>query len=371
MGHARALLGTPDRAFQEQLAQPGRRRGPVGARRSRRRFATAKIIGRRSAVAAQGDDRSKLRPPGLLELEELLGDYLETRVKITMGPRHGRLQVDFANLEDLERIYRVMTQGPKPLAAQPETSTGSSMPRRIPSTSARAISGSTREQVGGRSGVVAPDELAHDGRHPGLAQEPIGPAPGGLDDRGRPRAGPRVNRVARQKPPSDRTSGWRSTAQRRRALGPLRESSTNTSASKRFACAASTLWSSPDVSSRRPSRAFPRPAPPGRRARPGSGRPTRKTRRRRDVVRVRRSTSRSRTDATEPAARPPTRSRARSVAGPHTPSAVMPALRWKSRSARSVSGPRMPSSRPASKPSAFRRRCSSVTSSPRSIGRAR
>ena len=54
----------------------------------------------------------KLRPPGLLELEELLGDYLETRVKITMGARHGRVQIEFANLEDLERIYRAMSQGP-------------------------------------------------------------------------------------------------------------------------------------------------------------------------------------------------------------------------------------------------------------------
>ncbi|HET9729300.1 MAG TPA: chromosome partitioning protein ParB, partial [Acidimicrobiia bacterium] len=55
--------------------------------------------------------RTSMRPPGLLELEELLGDYLETRVKISTGPRHGRVQIDFATLEDLERIYRLMTQG--------------------------------------------------------------------------------------------------------------------------------------------------------------------------------------------------------------------------------------------------------------------
>ena len=29
-----------------------------------------------------------------------------------MGARHGRVQIDFANLEDLERIYRAMSQGP-------------------------------------------------------------------------------------------------------------------------------------------------------------------------------------------------------------------------------------------------------------------
>ena len=53
---------------------------------------------------------TKLRPPGLLELEELLGDYLETRVKITMSPRRGRVEIEFATLEDLERIYKAMTE---------------------------------------------------------------------------------------------------------------------------------------------------------------------------------------------------------------------------------------------------------------------
>ena len=111
MGHARALLGTPDRAFQEQLA-----RRAVAEDMSVR--AVEEAVREREdhpaqRVAAQGT-ATKLRPPGLLELEELLGDYLETRVRITMGPRHGRLQVDFATLEDLERIYRLMTQGPKP-----------------------------------------------------------------------------------------------------------------------------------------------------------------------------------------------------------------------------------------------------------------
>jgi ParB family chromosome partitioning protein len=111
MGHARALLGTPDRAFQEQLA-----RRAVAEDMSVRAVEEA-VRDREDhpaqRVAASGTT-TKLRPPGLLELEELLGDYLETRVRITMGPRHGRLQVDFATLEDLERIYRLMTQGPKP-----------------------------------------------------------------------------------------------------------------------------------------------------------------------------------------------------------------------------------------------------------------
>ncbi|MCU1466483.1 MAG: Chromosome partitioning protein ParB [Actinomycetia bacterium] len=113
MGHARALLGTPDRGFQEELAKR------VTAEDLSVRQVEDAIRNRQDpapppteAAAAVADPGGRLRPPGLLELEELLGDYLETRVKITMGARHGRVQIEFANLEDLERIYRAMSQGP-------------------------------------------------------------------------------------------------------------------------------------------------------------------------------------------------------------------------------------------------------------------
>jgi len=103
-GHARALLGTPDRAFQEQLA-----------RRVVNEGLSVRAV--EDAVRAHGGDPKRapsaapgqLRPPGLLELEELLGDYLETRVKITVGGKQGRITVDFADLADLERLYRVVT----------------------------------------------------------------------------------------------------------------------------------------------------------------------------------------------------------------------------------------------------------------------
>ena len=53
-------------------------------------------------------DRRRLRPPGLLELEELLSARLDTRVKVEMGAKKGRMNIEFANLEDLERIYRII-----------------------------------------------------------------------------------------------------------------------------------------------------------------------------------------------------------------------------------------------------------------------
>jgi ParB family transcriptional regulator, chromosome partitioning protein len=103
-GHARALLGTPDRAFQEQLA---RRVVSDGLSVRAVEDSVRAHVGdaKRAPSAAPG----QLRPPGLLELEELLGDYLETRVKITVGGKQGKITVDFADLEDLERLYRVVT----------------------------------------------------------------------------------------------------------------------------------------------------------------------------------------------------------------------------------------------------------------------
>jgi ParB family chromosome partitioning protein len=55
----------------------------------------------------------RLRAPGLLELEELLAFHLNTRVSVTMAGADGKgkVVVEFAGLEDLERVYRAMTTG--------------------------------------------------------------------------------------------------------------------------------------------------------------------------------------------------------------------------------------------------------------------
>jgi ParB family chromosome partitioning protein len=52
-----------------------------------------------------------LPEPGLLELEELLSTRLNTRVKVELHQRRGRVLIEFATLEDLERIYRSMVEG--------------------------------------------------------------------------------------------------------------------------------------------------------------------------------------------------------------------------------------------------------------------
>jgi ParB family chromosome partitioning protein len=107
-GHARALLGTPDRSYQEALARRAVTEGlsvrsVEEAVRARGERAPADETSREPAPA-------RLRPPGFLELEELLSTHLDTRVKVEMGLKKGRVLIEFATLEDLERIYKAMTE---------------------------------------------------------------------------------------------------------------------------------------------------------------------------------------------------------------------------------------------------------------------
>lgn len=107
-GHARALLGTPDRAVQERLAS----RAVDGRMSVRELEDTVRqyLEDVEKPLAVAGGAPRTLRPPGLLELEELLSEHLATRVQVSMGAKRGKVVVEFATLEDLERIYRAMTE---------------------------------------------------------------------------------------------------------------------------------------------------------------------------------------------------------------------------------------------------------------------
>jgi ParB family chromosome partitioning protein len=125
-GHARSLLGTPDRILQERLASESIRRGlSVRALEELVRTAIREAQatdedglesidedGRRAAEPSSVPTVNKrahsLRPPGVHDLEELLEDRLNTRVKVDMGGKRGKLVIEFATLDDLERIYRVI-----------------------------------------------------------------------------------------------------------------------------------------------------------------------------------------------------------------------------------------------------------------------
>lgn len=97
-GHARALLGLPDAAAMERLAQ--------------RIVAEGLSVRSTEEVVALGGDKERATrrsggtrvSPQLEGLANSLSDQLDTRVKIAMGKSRGRLTVEFAGEEDLDRI---------------------------------------------------------------------------------------------------------------------------------------------------------------------------------------------------------------------------------------------------------------------------
>jgi ParB family transcriptional regulator, chromosome partitioning protein len=124
-GHAKVLLGTPDRAFQETLARRIVAEG-LTVREVEEAVRQRNERGEEPAGGPPNPASSTPRPAALLELEELLADRFHTRVKINLGPKRGRMVIEFADLADLERIYRQMADGSEAPAeaAQPEGTHG-------------------------------------------------------------------------------------------------------------------------------------------------------------------------------------------------------------------------------------------------------
>ena len=115
-GHARALLGTPDRAFQEKLAKA------IVSEKLTVREVEDRV--REHGGTPEPEETTGttggtkplpvVRAAPLLELEEMLSEHLDTRVAVSMGQRKGRIVIDFSTLEDLERVYRVIVDGKEP-----------------------------------------------------------------------------------------------------------------------------------------------------------------------------------------------------------------------------------------------------------------
>lgn len=104
-GHARALLGLPDAAAIERLAQRIVAEG-LSVR------ATEEIV----AVGVESRVTPRRPRPGdrneaLEDLATRLSDHLDTRVKISLGKAKGRLTVEFASVQDLNRILSVLSPG--------------------------------------------------------------------------------------------------------------------------------------------------------------------------------------------------------------------------------------------------------------------
>ncbi len=104
-GHARALLGLEDAGAQEELAAR-----IVAEGMSVRATEEAVVLARRESPSVKHPVRRRpMQAPGLQDLAERLSDTFDTRVKVELGQRKGRIVVEFGSVEDLERIARMMT----------------------------------------------------------------------------------------------------------------------------------------------------------------------------------------------------------------------------------------------------------------------
>jgi ParB family chromosome partitioning protein len=115
-GHARSLLATRDRSFQRSLAERIVNEGLTVRQVEeaiKSRFgdeAAEKPVGADDApTPSTASAVGRTRPAALLELEQLLSDHLETRVRVHVGAKKGRVEIEFADIEDLERIYVAMS----------------------------------------------------------------------------------------------------------------------------------------------------------------------------------------------------------------------------------------------------------------------
>lgn len=118
-GHARALLALTDRTTQEQLARQCANDGwtvraveEAVRQNLGRTKATSKTTSTNSSTTKTSTKSTTMPQPGLVELERLLGEHLATNVSVTSTNGRGKVVVEFADLNDLERIYRAMTEGP-------------------------------------------------------------------------------------------------------------------------------------------------------------------------------------------------------------------------------------------------------------------
>ena len=117
-GHARALLGLDDAAAIELLATR-----VVAEGLSVRAVEEVVATGGPAAAARPRRPRAGGRSPSMDEVAARLADRLDTRVSIALGRRKGRLTVEFASVEDLNRILAVLVGDPAPTTVDPAGST--------------------------------------------------------------------------------------------------------------------------------------------------------------------------------------------------------------------------------------------------------
>ena len=105
-GHARALLGLPTAEAQEAMALRVVAEG-LSVRGAEEAVALAQAEHPSGREPFRRPPRRAV-PPALVEIAEQLSDRFETRVQVDMGRAKGRMTIEFASVDDLQRIVQAM-----------------------------------------------------------------------------------------------------------------------------------------------------------------------------------------------------------------------------------------------------------------------
>jgi len=114
-GHARALLALADHEAQDQLA------GRIVAEGLSVRAVEelVAVAGHEKPVPVRAARSQRVTAPALTDLADRLSDSFDTRVKVELGRRKGKIVVEFASVDDLERIVGLMAPGVTPRPGGP------------------------------------------------------------------------------------------------------------------------------------------------------------------------------------------------------------------------------------------------------------
>ncbi|MET9833032.1 ParB/RepB/Spo0J family partition protein [Streptomyces sp. NPDC006385] len=110
-GHARALLSVEDPEEQERLAYRVVAEGL--SVRSVEEIVTLMGSRPQKTQRSRGPRAGSVPSPALSDLATRLSDRFETRVKVELGQKKGKITVEFASPEDLERILSTLAPGEK------------------------------------------------------------------------------------------------------------------------------------------------------------------------------------------------------------------------------------------------------------------
>lgn len=116
-GHARALLGLDDPQAQEALALRITAE-ELSVRTVEEIVQLAKQEQGGSVQKPRAPRAGKRVDPALASLASRLSDRFDTRVKVELGKDRGKIVVDYASMEDLDRILRLFAPGESRSAKQ-------------------------------------------------------------------------------------------------------------------------------------------------------------------------------------------------------------------------------------------------------------